>query len=200
MWDLLVDDSSRSLLALAEEYADRRVTEDTVRSRCGEYCRAHGLTGGLTRAPDPSLATLGHPDYLTYIASEVIGVLAQKHDKMAAASAPLGAGDAIVSAEARRLDHEELLRQCALVRSIFASPFRRVRLGSSCLTPTVIGLATAAYEERDLPSGQFDAARLGVLADALEEAGCADQNILAHLRGPGPHVRGCWPLDLILAK
>jgi hypothetical protein len=41
-------------------------------------------------------------------------------------------------------------------------------------------------------------ARLVVLADALEEAGCQDWEFLAHLRGPGPHVRGCWALDLIL--
>jgi hypothetical protein len=39
-----------------------------------------------------------------------------------------------------------------------------------------------------------------ILADALEEAGCTDQLILDHLRSPGPHVRGCWPVDLILAK
>jgi hypothetical protein len=38
------------------------------------------------------------------------------------------------------------------------------------------------------------------LGDALEEAGCSDEEILAHLRGPGPHVRGCWVVDLLLNK
>jgi hypothetical protein len=42
--------------------------------------------------------------------------------------------------------------------------------------------------------------RLPVLADALEEAGCTDADILSHLRGPGPHVRGCWVVDLLLGK
>jgi len=42
--------------------------------------------------------------------------------------------------------------------------------------------------------------RLPVLADALEEAGCTDAAILAHCRGPGPHVRGCWVVDLLLGK
>jgi hypothetical protein len=42
--------------------------------------------------------------------------------------------------------------------------------------------------------------RLPILGDALEEAGCADEAILAHLRSPGPHVRGCWALDLVLGK
>jgi hypothetical protein len=65
---------------------------------------------------------------------------------------------------------------------------------------TVRHLAQAAYEERSLPSGELDTARLAVLADALEEAGCADAAILSHLRGPGPHVRGCWAVDLLLGK
>jgi hypothetical protein len=39
-----------------------------------------------------------------------------------------------------------------------------------------------------------------LLADALEDAGCTDAELLGHLRGPGPHVRGCWALDVVLAK
>jgi hypothetical protein len=61
-------------------------------------------------------------------------------------------------------------------------------------------LATAVYEEGELPSGHLDAPRLAVLADMLEEAGCSDPHILGHLRGPGPHVRGCWAVDLLLGR
>jgi hypothetical protein len=61
-------------------------------------------------------------------------------------------------------------------------------------------LAQSAYEHRPLPGGQLDAARLAVLADALEEAGCTDRALLDHLRGPGPHVRGCWAIDLLTAR
>jgi hypothetical protein len=64
----------------------------------------------------------------------------------------------------------------------------------------VVALAQAAYDQRELPAGHLDRARLAILADALEEAGCTDQTILGHLRGPGPHVRGCWAVDLILGK
>ena len=42
--------------------------------------------------------------------------------------------------------------------------------------------------------------RLAVLSDALEEAGCAEARLLDHLRGPSPHVRGCWAVDLLLGK
>jgi hypothetical protein len=51
-----------------------------------------------------------------------------------------------------------------------------------------------------LPSGHLDPARLGVLADALEEAGYTDAETLGHLCGPGPHGRGCFALDVILSK
>ena len=61
-------------------------------------------------------------------------------------------------------------------------------------------LARPAYEDRLLPSGHLDPVRLAVLADALEEAGCTDESILTHLRSAGPHVRGCWALDLVLGK
>jgi hypothetical protein len=62
------------------------------------------------------------------------------------------------------------------------------------------GLARPVRNERELPSGHLDPARLAVLADMLEEAGCTDADLLGHLRGPGPHVRGCWPLDLLLQR
>jgi hypothetical protein len=44
----------------------------------------------------------------------------------------------------------------------------------------------------------LDTVCLAVLADALEEAGCDNADLPVHLRGPGPHVRGCWALDLLL--
>lgn len=64
-------------------------------------------------------------------------------------------------------------------------------LNPAWLTATVLAIAQAAYDERDW-------GRLHVLADALEEAGCDHADLLSHLRGLGPHVRGCWALDLVL--
>ena len=42
--------------------------------------------------------------------------------------------------------------------------------------------------------------RLPVLADALQDAGCDNADILTHCRSGGEHVRGCWVLDLLLGK
>jgi hypothetical protein len=71
--------------------------------------------------------------------------------------------------------------------------FRPIAVEPAWLTTTVLGMATWVYEEK-----AFD--RLPILADALEDADCDNTDILNHLRGPGPHVRGCWPLDLLLGK
>ncbi len=94
----------------------------------------------------------------------------------------------------------EALAQCHAAREVFGNPFRPVAFSPAWLTTQVVALARAAYDHRGLPSGRLDPARLAVLADALEEASCADGDLLGHLRGPGPHIRGCWALDLLLGK
>lgn len=87
----------------------------------------------------------------------------------------------------------ELGVQSQLLRHIFGNPFRPVTLGPTWLTATVKHLAQTIYNDR-----AFD--RMPILADALEEAGCTNEDILAHCRGPGAHVRGCWLVDLLLGK
>jgi hypothetical protein len=89
---------------------------------------------------------------------------------------------------------------CNILRDLFR-PYRPVQVDPSWLTwqgGTVAGLARAAYGERNLPAGHLDPSRLAVLADGLEDAGCAVTDILGHLRGPGPHWRGCAVLDALL--
>jgi hypothetical protein len=90
--------------------------------------------------------------------------------------------------------------QARLLREVIGNPFRPVSLDPAWSTPAVVQLAQAAYDNRLLPSGLLDHTGLAVLADALEEAGCDNADLLSHLRGPGPHVRGCWALDLVLGK
>jgi hypothetical protein len=91
-----------------------------------------------------------------------------------------------------------------LLRDIFGNPFAaRPLIDKSWPTwngGILLQLAQAAYDERVLPSGHLDASCLAVLADALEEAGVVDVEVLEHLRSPGPHVRGCWAVDLVLDK
>jgi hypothetical protein len=86
----------------------------------------------------------------------------------------------------------ETAAQAALLRDIFGNPFRPVD-AEPWPRPDVAYLAESIYDEHD-----FD--RLPELADAVEDAGCTDADLLRHLRGPGPHVRGCWALDLLTQK
>jgi hypothetical protein len=75
-------------------------------------------------------------------------------------------------------------------------PFRKVPVQQMWMVNqnrTAEKLCQAVYDD---PA--FD--RLSILADALEEAGCTDTDILDHCRGPGPHVRGCWVVDKLLGK
>jgi hypothetical protein len=81
----------------------------------------------------------------------------------------------------------------ALVHCVFGNPFRPVSVHPAWRARTVVALAQSIYDEK-----AFD--KLPVLADALEEAGCTDAEILGHCRGPGPHVRGCWVVDLVIGK
>ncbi len=90
--------------------------------------------------------------------------------------------------------------QASALRDIFGNPFHMVVLDTVWQSTCVTALAQAAYEERVLPEGTLDSVRLAILADALEDAGCTDAVILDHLRGPGPHVRGCFVMDAILGK
>jgi hypothetical protein len=84
--------------------------------------------------------------------------------------------------------------QVALLRDITGSPFRAPpMLARSCLTPAVVALAQAIYDQR-----AFERTR--ELAGALESARCTDAGLLGHLRAPGPHVRGCAAVDAVLGR
>jgi hypothetical protein len=84
---------------------------------------------------------------------------------------------------------------CDLIRCVVGNPFRPLLP----ISPAVLawnGGTVRHLAERIGAGRAFD--RLPVLADALEEAGCTDAELLAHCRGPGPHQRGCHVLDLLM--
>lgn len=88
----------------------------------------------------------------------------------------------------------ELSRSACLLRCIFGNPFRRTSFNPAWRTSDVMLLAQGIYDER-----AFD--RMPILADALQDAGCDNADILAHCRdATTPHARGCWVVDSILGK
>jgi hypothetical protein len=80
-----------------------------------------------------------------------------------------------------------------LIRDVVSNPFRPVAFDPRLRTADTLGVARGIYEDR-----AFD--RMPLLADALMDAGCDDDQILSHCRTGGPHVRGCWVVDLVLGK
>jgi hypothetical protein len=108
----------------------------------------------------------------------------------------------------QRLDGRPAVRererraQADLLRDIAGNPFRRWSVDPAWLGPgsLVVRLARATVEERVGAEGHLDATRLGILGDALEDAGCCDAHVLSHLRGPGPHVLGCWVVDCLTGR
>jgi hypothetical protein len=126
------------------------------------------------------------------------------------ACAPSGTQDVVseLLKRANRLsdEHEDQERRWLsdCIRDIFGNPFRSPpSVPSAWLSwnnRTIPKLTQALYDERNLPTGSLDNARLVVLADALEEAGCSDAVLLDHCRQPAEHVRGCWVVDLLLGK
>jgi hypothetical protein len=181
-------------------------------------CRATGFADGF--AAEAAWLALGRPllsvkivqgtaaaDVLDRLAAEA--VCRAVEDPMLAVAAALTTSDAYVTwprprraaciIRSARDDVRGVL--AALLRDISGDPFSPLpRLVPSLLVPEVVQLAEAACEHRSLPSGHLDPVRLAVLADALESAGCQDAALLGHLRGEGPHVRGCAALDAVLGR
>jgi hypothetical protein len=96
----------------------------------------------------------------------------------------------------KRMKIEERRYQRGLIRDVFGNPFRTPRLDPHWLTANdgaAHALASAIDAEQDFR-------RLPILADALEDAGCTDADVLAHCRAGGTHVRGCWVIDLVLGR
>ncbi len=92
--------------------------------------------------------------------------------------------------ESPKIVHQVMI---GLLHEMFGNPFLSITLHPSWLTPKVVDLAQEIYDDR-----AFDL--LPALADALEEVGCDNPDILAHCRGPRSHVRGCWAVDMVLGR
>jgi hypothetical protein len=171
---------------LIEDFADGRITPEQMRlARVAR--RINGPTDAHTYAARAVRLAAGVHTYTDEFFSLPVAT-------------PRAAADVAISVQfAAEATEAESAHQCHLLRDIFGNPFRPATFDPAWPAGPVPGLAQAAYIERLLPSGELDRARLTILADALEENG-ASPDILAHLRSPGPHVRGCWVVDLCTGR
>jgi hypothetical protein len=185
VWDLLAAKELREAVETAERFANTSATGaelEEARTNAARLCRGEGDI--IADHGPMAVASLCEATAGWFMPAESTAAVA--------AEARFDEG-----ADWNDAHVQEERAQAALVRDVFGNPFRPIAFAPVYLTPTVISLAEAAYNERHLPSGELDSHRLAVLADALEEAG-APVELLDHLRSPGPHVRGCFAVDLCL--
>jgi hypothetical protein len=205
IWPLLTDERSRNAVEVAERYADGLRTFDSLEEATTAAIEATWAVRDERDRRWPEELPWG--TFPAAMAAEMAS--ASEGDGLVwGASGGFGSWEAALDAAAHGADvavrDQEGMYQGALLRDIFGPPaFRPLSIAPSVLSwndGTVRRLAETAYEERELPAGTLEPARLAVLADALEEAGCTDAEVLGHLRGHGPHVRGCWALDFLLGR
>jgi hypothetical protein len=175
---------ARKALEVAEHYADGLAAPQELR----EAGEAAWKGARWTRSGTRSAAVA---------ASQACSSPAETHSFLTCVNVLCSHAAAGFSEAARVALQEERAALAALLRDIFGPlPFRPVTIAPAVLAwdvGTVGRIAEGIYDERASD-------RLPVLADALEEAGCTDGDLLGHLRGPGPHARGCWAVDLLLGK
>lgn len=202
---LLPDPPCLPILEWAEEYADKPKGKDRFLSETIAVVVALWDTVAVTEDGFPRTNGDGVSRNALQAVRELAsqdGLLAMHYAARAAAVATLTAGreyDDAIDPDLLAIGREKVA-SVAIVRDLLRQRFVPVTPGPSWRTQDTVPLAQAANAERSLPLGELDPVRLSVLADALEEAGCTDEAILSHLRSPGPHVRGCWAVDLVLGK
>jgi hypothetical protein len=200
IWRFVTDPASRAIVELVERAADAPVDERELLAIPYDWLTDD--CGGPGPAERHAFMTAGHVGYS--LLGAVHGSPFPPDEWRDAVGAADGA--ATVVAEAQGLPdgdihlpvyqaHQAAERgvQAALLRDQFGNPFRPVTFDLRWRTADAVGVARGIYEDR-----AFD--RLPILADALMDAGCEDERVIGHCRTDGQHFRGCWVVDLILAK
>jgi hypothetical protein len=197
IWSLLGDERSRRAVEVAEDFAEGNVTRRELTD--ARQPALHALRmAQLHSVADLEVNATGAAARAALFSPLIPPIDVAWHTQRFCEVAAAGSGEHM---EACR---RERAVQAILLRCVTGSPFRTsLTIHPAWLTwngALVPRLAEAAYNERQLPAGTLDVARLAVLADALEESGCDDAGLLEHLRSAGPHWRGCWALDALLGK
>lgn len=186
IWHLLPE-KYRHLVELSEQAADGLVTEEQL-----DEAWKHEEDELWVWNPEAK-AVIAATGVMAGIRAEYAFESAQGHAAVAATGQHCAYDELDPTIPAVAAELEALTK---LLRCIVGNPFRAVTLHPTWFAwnaGTIPKLAQAIYDE-----SAFD--RMPMLADALEEAGCSDPDILNHCRYPGTHVRGCWVVDLILGK
>jgi hypothetical protein len=196
VWDWMPDQRSRMGVETAEKQADGLVSEQELQVARNEAGEVNDFFVGkatyLSESARAAWYALNDP-YFMWV-SDVVrsAVRFSVSDQVDGYRFSLDTD----SEEVRAATLRENARQLGLLRDIYGDPFYPAQVDPVWLAwqgGTIPDLAQTIYDCR-----AFD--RLPMLADALDDAGCTSLDFQVHCREPGPHVRGCWVLDLLLNK
>lgn len=190
IWDLLPDRRSRAAVEVAEQYADQLADERQQVGVLKQALAAANRTTGRAGWAAYWTAKKNLPQTVWYVCE----VVQEAAARQAVYAARAGGDDELAAWEAAQLAGAR--EQARLLRDILGNPFRVAAVDAAWLRwqgGLVPALARRMYDERDFTG-------MGVLADALEDAGCEDADVLGHCRSGSEHVRGCWALDLLLER
>lgn len=190
VWHLLADEAAHGLLLMVESYAEDKLSLEEL-ERAGEAMLAPHMQGLHNSLAGEALLPLVLKAFMCAGLAQDGGqgiVVTAARIVATSTNSPSAANQAMVL---------ERAAQATLLRDMFV-PFRKKTLAPSVLAwhdGTVVNMARTMYEERD-----FSVERMAGLAEALKEAGCTDEEVLAHCRAGNGHFLGCWVFDLILGK
>jgi hypothetical protein len=173
----MTDPRCRQAVEASERFADGQLTERELDNLSAAAEEAYDEAIREPEGDHSTNAYAAHAASYSSSPSLALSVLLEAIDAAAAVS-PNG-------------PHVEWMRQADFLRDIFGNPFRPVSFSPEWRTSTALALASQMYESRDFSA-------MPILADALQDAVCDDEDILAHCRSEGAHVRGCWVVDLVL--
>jgi hypothetical protein len=179
---LLIDPRSRRAVGVAERYADGAASDEELSvAWLGASDAVEEIDEALGEAEEDSI------EYYAALAAHYGAMCGGNSDGFVGFAAH-AAFYALRAAAAP----DEAQAQGRLLGDVLGRP-PSLLADPSWLTPGVLGVARVIDAER-----RFD--DMPILADALEDAGCTDANVMAHCRGDRPHVRGCWVVDLLLGR
>jgi hypothetical protein len=201
IWHFLTHENSRRSIEFTEGWADGLVSDDEVYRACDAAYDAEYSHEDLG-LPAPSAQHRSAAMAATCISRDISEVECEDAADDAAGYAAEavaggmefrpGGGLTECGADHKALYAIECAEQCRLLRCIFGNPFQVISPDPSWGTPNAVILTRTMYETRDFTA-------MPLLADLLEETGCPKE-VSAHCRGPGPHARGCWVVDLLLGR
>ncbi len=179
------DERSCRAILVAEQYADGLATEDEREAAANAAAKA--CTKELKLRFPGHEDLLGMPPTLSNAAYNAV------IDMGWWGAAPAFNSPSSIIRELVASPAQEEAAQCDLWRDVVGNPFRPITVRPNWVTQDVVSFASKIYQERA-------ASRMVELANLLQEAGCDSDEVLSHCRGVGPHVRGCWVIDMLLGK